>query len=244
MTTIRREELPPDTVVQMWEEDGETIIVVNSTLPPDRQRAAVRAALRDAARKRRGLAVLPIGAILTVEQLKRALHAHPIATAAAASLAATTAVVTTLSPPQQPLEPDEPARPTTTLPQRSSSTTARRPAPPGTRPATAPQPSRISPAHRAVSATAGPASATRNLNAQHTSRATPTVNIVNVIRPPAPRPSPGRSPQPPTATAVRPDERPPPGGDQTVTTPASGCAGVGLEVTVGPGVGVDVCVLG
>ena len=43
---LRYKQLPPDTVVLVWREEGRLIIVVNSLAPRTRARAALRAALR------------------------------------------------------------------------------------------------------------------------------------------------------------------------------------------------------
>jgi len=53
VTEIRWAPLPTDVAVQTWEDDGHTIIVINGTLPPARQHAALRATLREI-RTRRG----------------------------------------------------------------------------------------------------------------------------------------------------------------------------------------------
>ncbi|MGW5259607.1 hypothetical protein ACWEQG_01450 [Microbispora sp. NPDC004025] len=249
MTTIRYEELPPDTVVQMWDEDGETIIVVNSTLPPDRQRDAVRAALRDARKRRRGLVVLPIGVILAVEQIKRALRARPIAVAAATSAAA---VFTTLGPPQPLEEREELVPPTIALSQRPNSPTHERTPASAltmTHAASAPrQPRTRSPAHRAVSSTRrAPATPSRSPR-PHTPRPSPpepTIALTQIRRPPAPLPSPQRPPQPPPSPAVivRPEERPA-AEAPTPPPPAGDCDGIGMGATLDPLLGIDACLLG
>lgn len=107
MTEIRWAPLPTDVIVQTWEEDGRTIVVVNDTLPPARQRAALREALREVRTRRGSLVLLPVGLVLAVKQLKRAVHAHPLAAPGVVSVAAATTVVTVLNSPPSVEQPDE-----------------------------------------------------------------------------------------------------------------------------------------
>lgn len=56
VTAIRWAALPPDVAVEVWRQDGDTVIVVNAALPAERQQAALRAALRSCPRRRDGAA--------------------------------------------------------------------------------------------------------------------------------------------------------------------------------------------
>ncbi|MBB2914922.1 hypothetical protein FHS43_006234 [Streptosporangium becharense] len=82
---IRYRELPKDVAVQIGkQEHGITVIVVNSTLPHDEQRAAVAAALRPD----RPLGALPLPVLLlTAERLRDLLWA-PVVTTATSTAAA------------------------------------------------------------------------------------------------------------------------------------------------------------
>jgi hypothetical protein len=80
--------------------DGDLEVFVSEALPPDRQRAAVRVALRASRRSgwRGALLPVPVAVMLAgrrgwLSRIGRALRLHPVASSAAATLAVTGAAV-------------------------------------------------------------------------------------------------------------------------------------------------------
>jgi hypothetical protein len=89
--------------------DGDLEVFVSEALPPDRQRAAVRVALRASRRSgwRGALLPVPVAVMLAgrrgwLGRIGRALRLHPVASAAAATLAVAGAAVAVAVLPHQP----------------------------------------------------------------------------------------------------------------------------------------------
>jgi hypothetical protein len=242
-TTIRFAELPSGVKVEVWNEDGDTVIIVNSTLPRRERNAAARAAMRAAnALRNRGL-LLPLPVLLAAGRVRQWMADHParaaVTCAAAVGLAAalTLSVVTDRG---RSLPQAGPRRTAPAVTVHATPTAHPTRAPGRTPPATA-RPGRP------------PDGATRRPR-RNKSPAPPTVSTPRPTRRPQASPAPPEPPEP-TPTEPTPPPQPtslPPPPAPTVTNPqpvseptaqTAGCDDINVRVKADPLADVDACLL-
>ncbi|GII88202.1 hypothetical protein Ssi03_61920 [Sphaerisporangium siamense] len=151
MTThLHYDDLPDGVEVEIWNDEGDTYVVVNKNLPAKTRRAALRAALQADAVCRPLEALLPTMVLATLSLVRAWARRHP-AKAMAMTAATSAAVVLALAAAEAPTRapaahPWQPAPASTTLSTETvPGTSAPRKSPPSTgsttRPAAQPVPS-------------------------------------------------------------------------------------------------------